>query len=637
MQHSIAARHAAWPARFVHPSSRARERQLGLRPSTAFTAASARRTVLRRPDVGPLTARARPVARPHDRPGPPGPQRPTRARVRDAVDERHAGRRSAALLRGAGVARLKQAVATSAGGIVIRFVEGSPQLVVGKRKRERDGVTWTLPKGTPNARRDDRGDRPPRGRARRPASTSASSAAFDSIEYWFVQGRTRIHKTVHYFLMVPTGGDLGRHDHEFDEVRWIGFDEAPSLLTFETERALVARARRRPRPTAPSRSRPGRRRGAPHDRARADRPDADAAARPPRGAGREDRRVRGLADADPVRAASSRSTGPSARRPGLFDLSHMGELVVEGPEAGAALAGALVTDPPSLAVGRAHYSMICAPDGGILDDLIVYRLAEDRFMVVANASNAKVVSRRARRAARRVQGGARRPVARDRPRRRSRARAASTSSGRSPTSTSTRSATTASPRATSPGVHAQVARTGYTGEDGFELFVDVKSAGEVWDRVLEAGRPHGMVPVGLGARDTLRLEAGMPLYGNELDRRTNPYQAGLGRVVKLGKAGDFVGRAALEKVAKDGVDRRLVGLALRGRGHRPPRLPGPRRGRRRPASSRRARCRRRWARRSRWRTSLPPMPNPVRCWPSRSAGPRSPPRSCRCRSTRRPT
>jgi 8-oxo-dGTP pyrophosphatase MutT (NUDIX family) len=143
--------------------------------------------------------------------------------------------------RGTRVARLKQAVATSAGGIVIRFVDAAPQLVVGKRKRERDGVTWTLPKGTPNppetteetALREVREESGLDVRIIRP---------FESIEYTFQQGRTRIHKTVHYFLMVPTGGDLGRHDHEFDEVRWIGFDDAATLLSFETERALVARA-----------------------------------------------------------------------------------------------------------------------------------------------------------------------------------------------------------------------------------------------------------------------------------------------------------------------------------------------------------------------------------------------------------
>jgi aminomethyltransferase len=250
---------------------------------------------------------------------------------------------------------------------------------------------------------------------------------------------------------------------------------------------------------------------------------------------------------------------------GLFDLSHMGELVVEGEDAGAALAGALVSDPPSLAVGRAHYSMICAPDGGILDDLIVYRLAEDRFMVVANASNARTVSDAL---AERLDGF--RAVLDDR-------------------SLATGLVAVQGPRSLDilgplteldldairyygiadgvvAGVPAQVARTGYTGEDGFELFVDVDRAGELWDAVLEAGRPHGQVPVGLGARDTLRLEAGMPLYGNELDRTTNPYEAGLGRVVKLSKPGDFVGRAALEKVVRDGVSRQLVGLGMRDRG-----------------------------------------------------------------------
>jgi len=139
------------------------------------------------------------------------------------------------------VARLKQAVATSAGGIVVRFVNGSPQLVVGKRKRERDGVTWTLPKGTPNPRETT--EETALREVREESGLDVGIVRrFESIEYTFQQGRTRIHKTVHYFLMVPTGGDLGRHDHEFDEVRWIGFDEAATLLTFETERALVARA-----------------------------------------------------------------------------------------------------------------------------------------------------------------------------------------------------------------------------------------------------------------------------------------------------------------------------------------------------------------------------------------------------------
>jgi aminomethyltransferase len=116
------------------------------------------------------------------------------------------------------------------------------------------------------------------------------------------------------------------------------------------------------------------------------------------------------------------------------------------------------------------------------------------------------------------------------------------------------------------GIQAQVARTGYTGEDGFEVFVETDRTAELWDALLPAVQGAGGVPVGLGARDTLRLEAGMPLYGNELDRATTPFDAGLGRVVKLDKAGDFVGRAALEKVAADGPRKRLVGLVMEGRG-----------------------------------------------------------------------
>ena len=252
-------------------------------------------------------------------------------------------------------------------------------------------------------------------------------------------------------------------------------------------------------------------------------------------------------------------------RAGLFDLSHMGELFVEGAEAGEALARALVTDPPSLAVGRAHYSMICAPDGGVIDDLIVYRLAEERFLVVANAANATVVSDEL---AARLAGA--RAILDDR------SLAMALCAVQGPRSVDIVGPLTAIDIAglryygiaegEVAGLRALVARTGYTGEDGFEIFVDVRDADALWDALTTAGGPHGMVPVGLGARDTLRLEAGMPLYGNELDRTTTPYDAGLGRVVKLGKTQDFVGRAALEKVAREGPSKRLVGLALRGRG-----------------------------------------------------------------------
>jgi aminomethyltransferase len=252
-------------------------------------------------------------------------------------------------------------------------------------------------------------------------------------------------------------------------------------------------------------------------------------------------------------------------RAGLFDLSHMGELFVEGPDAGIALAYALVTNPPALPDGRAHYSMIVAPDGGIIDDLIVYRLGPDRFLVVANASNARVVSDAL---AERLDGH--RAILDDR------SLATALVAIQGPRSVEIVRPLTdvdldalryyAIVEGSVAGIPALVARTGYTGEDGFEVFVDTGHAVELWDAMMAAGAEHGLAPIGLGARDTLRLEAGMPLYGNELDRSTNPFEANLGRVVKLDKAGDFIGRAALEKVARDGITRRLVGLIMRGRG-----------------------------------------------------------------------
>ena len=252
-------------------------------------------------------------------------------------------------------------------------------------------------------------------------------------------------------------------------------------------------------------------------------------------------------------------------RVGLFDLSHMGELYVEGPGAGPALAAALVSDPPSLAIGRAHYSMICMPDGGIIDDLIVYRLAEERFLVVANAGNASIVSDTL---AERLAGF--RAVLDDR------SLATGLLAVQGPLAAEVLAPLTdvdlaglryyAAAEGTVAGIGALVARTGYTGEVGFEIFLDTAQTAALWEILLEAVRARGGLPVGLGARDTLRLEAGMPLYGNELDLDTDPYEAGLGRVVKLAKPADFVGRPALERAARDGPSRRLVGLVVEGRG-----------------------------------------------------------------------
>jgi aminomethyltransferase len=252
-------------------------------------------------------------------------------------------------------------------------------------------------------------------------------------------------------------------------------------------------------------------------------------------------------------------------RAGLFDLSHMGELFVEGEAAGAALAYALLTDPRSLAVGRAQYSMICAPDGGVIDDLIVYRVGAERFLVVANAANAQVVSDAL---AERLAGF--KAILDDR------SLATGLIAVQGPKAVSILGPLTdidlaalryyAIAEGDAAGIGALVARTGYTGEDGFEILIDTPRCEELWNALAEAGRSEEIVPCGLGARDTLRLEAGMPLYGNELGRATNPFEAGLGRVVKLDKPGDFVGRAALERIAREGPARRLVGLVVRGRG-----------------------------------------------------------------------
>jgi len=142
------------------------------------------------------------------------------------------------------VARLRTSTATSAGGIVVRHESGRTWLVVGSRRRERDGRTWTLPKGTPNPG-ESREETAVREVEEETGLQVRISQPLDSIAYTFVQSGTRIHKTVHYFLMDAVGGDLASHDHEFDEVRWIPFDVASTMLTFETERELVQRAAER--------------------------------------------------------------------------------------------------------------------------------------------------------------------------------------------------------------------------------------------------------------------------------------------------------------------------------------------------------------------------------------------------------
>jgi aminomethyltransferase len=244
---------------------------------------------------------------------------------------------------------------------------------------------------------------------------------------------------------------------------------------------------------------------------------------------------------------------------GLFDLSHMGELVVTGDGAASALDYALTGQASAIVPGRARYTMICAPDGGVIDDLIVYRLADTEFFIVANASNAGIVAdeltdrlagrgaavddRTAEYALVAIQGPRAEGIL---------AKLTSTELGQV--------RYYASHDAQVAGRDALLARTGYTGEDGFEIFVSPHDAVAIWQALTEAGDGDGLVPAGLAARDSLRLEAGMPLYGNELSRDVTPFDAGLGRVVKLDKPGDFVGRAALAERATKEPARELVGL-----------------------------------------------------------------------------
>lgn len=273
----------------------------------------------------------------------------------------------------------------------------------------------------------------------------------------------------------------------------------------------------------------------------------------------------------PLRYASEREEHVAVRtRAGLFDLSHMGEITVTGARAGDLLDHALVGNLGALAVGRARYTMICDGSGGILDDLIVYRLGELEYMVVANASNAQVVlDALTERAA-----GFDAEVRDDRD-------AYALLAVQGPNSSGILKSVTdadldglkyyAGLPGTVAGVSALIARTGYTGEDGFELFVAPADAEKLWQALTDAGRDAGLIPCGLSCRDTLRLEAGMPLYGHELSTSLTPFDAGLGRVVKFDKPGNdsrFVGREALEAAAaraEQAPPRKLVGLVAEGR------------------------------------------------------------------------
>ena len=241
---------------------------------------------------------------------------------------------------------------------------------------------------------------------------------------------------------------------------------------------------------------------------------------------------------------------------GIFDLSHMGEFEISGPHALETLERAFTNSAARLQEGQAQYTIMCAEDGGTIDDLIVYRLGAERYMLCVNASNIDVD----REWLLELNGG--RAIFEDV------SEASSLIAVQGPAAVAILATIADFAIANVPrfgvasgqvaGITCLAARTGYTGEDGFELFVDNAGARNLFEAIFDAGAPADAKPVGLGARDTLRLEAGLPLYGHELDRQTSPLEAGLGTFVKLGRP--FVGNDALQAQRAQGLKKTLVGI-----------------------------------------------------------------------------
>lgn len=249
---------------------------------------------------------------------------------------------------------------------------------------------------------------------------------------------------------------------------------------------------------------------------------------------------------------------------GLFDIGHMGQVTVDGPGALAYLQYLTPNDVSKLSPGQAHYSMLPNHQGGLLDDILIYRNPEgDGYFVVINAAN------------RHKDVAWMNTVREERSDLEVTVRDVSDEVGmiaiQGPNAATITQSITVEDlstleyyywrAATVAGVPLMIGRTGYTGEDGFELFPPTGSTGTIWDALMEAGKAHGLQPIGLGARDTLRLEARMPLYGQELGEDISPYEAGTGWAVKLDK-GDFIGREAMAAVKANGPRRKSVGFRM---------------------------------------------------------------------------
>ena len=245
---------------------------------------------------------------------------------------------------------------------------------------------------------------------------------------------------------------------------------------------------------------------------------------------------------------------------GMFDVSHMGRVEITGPGAAAFLNRVLSSDVPKLRIGRARYGVICNPQGGIIDDTIVYRLDEERYLLVPNAGNADEVIEWLRKWT--PDDGATMDIVTDK---------LAMIAVQGPSAVAILDAMTPYElsqvrpfrivEAPLLGTNALLARTGYTGEDGFEVMLPSGSAVALWEALTEAS----VTPCGLGSRDVLRLEAGLPLHGNDIDDTTNPYEAGLGRFVDPDRDG-YVAGDALHRIRDAGPERSLIGFVMRGRG-----------------------------------------------------------------------
>ncbi|WP_375104178.1 glycine cleavage system aminomethyltransferase GcvT [Paenibacillus sp. RS8] len=252
---------------------------------------------------------------------------------------------------------------------------------------------------------------------------------------------------------------------------------------------------------------------------------------------------------------------------GLFDVSHMGEFMVIGSGAEAFLQKMTTNDISRLTDGAAQYTLLCYPNGGVVDDLLVYRLSEGRYMLVVNASNIDKDFQWLQEHLTSEFGEVTLTNVSDE---------TLLLALQGPLAETILAKVTDAPisalkpfhfieHATVCGVEVLISRTGYTGEDGFEIYASLDGAGALWNGLLAAGAPHGLTPAGLGARDTLRFEAKLPLYGQELSADITPLEAGLQFFVKLDKA-DFIGRDALVQQKEAGLPRRLVGLEMIDRG-----------------------------------------------------------------------